>query len=91
MSESDQLNVDEIVHKVMAHDLEDAGKAIGHLVENWPGIAQVGGLIAGCTELPIALHHADLPAHLVVADSNQVLAEVLTDAYFATAATTQRS
>lgn len=81
VSSGEQAVVDEIVHHVMAHELEIAGTAIRHLIDNWK-TSPYTAVIAGCTELPMAFAHSGLAHRIPIIDSNQVLAELLVDAYY---------
>ena len=81
VSDADQLDVDDVVHAVMAHDLEDAGAQIDELVSRLEA-EPFDGIIAACTELPIAFDHADVADAIPVIDSNRVLAYALVDRYF---------
>ena len=77
----EQAQVDEVVHLVMGHDLAAAATAIGELVTRWTA-APFTAIIAGCTELPMAIAHSKLVGMMPIVDSNQVLAESLVDAYY---------
>jgi hypothetical protein len=68
----------------MAHDLDEAGVRVAEFVFGVE--APFDGIIAACTELPIALDHSALPHHIPVVSSNQVLAHALVDTYYATQA-----
>lgn len=81
VSEADQLDVDDIVHAVMAHDLDVAGAQVDELVLRLEAM-HFDGIIAACTELPIAFDRADVSRALAVVDSNRVLAHALVDNYF---------
>jgi aspartate racemase len=81
VSAGDQLEIDRVVHLVMAHDLEAAGAAIDAFVHGVDPTSFTG-IIAACTELPIALDHTEIPKRLPVVSSNQVLAHSLVDAYY---------
>jgi len=83
LSDDDQLDVDEIVHTVMAHELEAAGAQIDELVGRLEGGEPFDGIIAACTELPIAFDHSEVSGVIPVVDSNRVLARALVDTYFA--------
>ena len=76
-----QLEVDEVVHAVMAHSLDVAGTHIQDIVMNC-GI-EFDAIIAACTELPIAFDHSNVVRSIPVIDSNRVLAHALVDTYFA--------
>ena len=83
VDDDDQLEVDEIVHTVMADDLESAGAQIDELVGRLEGGDPFDGIIAACTELPIAFDHSEVSSVIPVIDSNRVLAQALVDTYFA--------
>jgi len=85
VSPTDQLEVDQVVHLVMAHDLDAAGPRISRLVHRLE--TAFDGIIAGCTELPIALEHSGIPHEVPVVSSNEVLAHALVDTYYAMQAT----
>jgi aspartate racemase len=80
VSPTDQLEVDQVVHLVMAHDLDAAGARISRLVQSLE--TAFDGIIAGCTELPIALEHSRIPHEVPVVSSNDVLARALVDTYY---------
>lgn len=86
LKDSEQKIVDNIIGLVMAHDLEEAGAKISKLIASKP--KKNSGIIVGCTEIPIAINHADLAEDLILVDSSQVLAEVLTDTYYKLLTTT---
>ncbi len=83
VSDEDQLEIDEIVHTVMAHELDAAGAELDAVVSRLDAGAQFDGIIAACTELPIAFDHAEVSAVIPVIDSNRVLARALVDTHFA--------
>ena len=83
VGDDDQLDVDEIVHTVMAHDLESAGAQIDELLGRLEGGEPFDGIIAACTELPIAFDHSEVSGVITVIDSNRVLARALVDTHFA--------
>jgi len=80
ISSRDQLAVDQVVHLVMAHDLDAAGAIIDAFVRRLE--PDFDGIIAACTELPIALEHATISHQLPIVSSNQVLAHALVDTYY---------
>jgi len=82
ISADDQLEVDDIVHAVMAHDLESAGGRIDTLVRRLTPAEHFDGVIAACTELPIAFDHSGVSMTIPIVDSNRVLAGALVDAYY---------
>ena len=82
VSEAIQIEVDDIVHAVMGHDLDVAGLRIDGLVHRLAaGGLEFDGIIAACTELPIAFDHSATSATIPTIDSNRVLARALVDTY----------
>jgi aspartate racemase len=81
VSAIDQLEIDDVVHAVMAHDLEAAGAQLDELVLRIEA-EPFNGIIAGCTELALAFDHTDVAQEIPVVDSNRVLARALVDTYF---------
>jgi aspartate racemase len=82
VSEVDQLEIDDVVHAVLARDVEAAAAQLDELVlriESEP----FNAIIAGCTELPMAFDRTDVALEIPVVDSNRVLARALVDTYFA--------
>jgi aspartate racemase len=82
VSADDQLGVDDIVHAVMAHELDFAGGRIAALVCRLNAAEPFDGIIAACTELPIAFDHSGISMQIPIVDSNRVLARALVDSYF---------
>ncbi|MGO9877528.1 MAG: aspartate/glutamate racemase family protein [Acidimicrobiia bacterium] len=78
----DQLKVDNVVHAVMAHELDRAGSEIEALVRRLATAGRFDGIIPACTELPIAFDHSDISTTTPIIDSNRVLAGALVDSYF---------
>lgn len=76
-----QRLLDEAIGLVMAHSLGQAGGLLQQLFDD-AGHAGVDAVIAGCTELPIAIDNMPHPPKQLVVDSNDVLARGLVDAYF---------
>lgn len=78
----DQQNLlDEAIGLVMAYKLKDAGKLLEKVLEQ----AKKDGftaVIAGCTELPIAVENTVSHFGLDIVDSNYILASVLADNYY---------
>lgn len=73
--------LDEAIGLVMAHKLDEAGKKLQQVF----GLAKSAGfnsVIAGCTELPIAIEKCKNTFGIKIIDSNEVLAECLTKAYY---------
>lgn len=81
VSPTEQLVLDRVVHLVMAHELNAAGARINEFVRQLE--TPFDGIIAACTELPIALDHSPIPHEIPVVSSNQVLAHTLVDTYYA--------
>lgn len=82
-TDAQQGLVDSAIGQVMAHHVDAAQASIGRLLDAIdPG--RKLGLIAGCTELPIAMVEAiaGLSGQAYI-DSNSVLAAALVDTYFA--------
>lgn len=76
-----QKLLDLAIAAVMAHNLTQAGAIMEQVLDE----ALEDGflaIIAGCTELPIALDHCKTKAKLRVLDSNRILAENLTNEYY---------
>lgn len=80
-TESQQLLVDQAIGLVMAHKLDESGKVIAEIHKAARSTGQ--SIIAGCTELPIALQHVAETDDLIIIDSNLVLAESLAGHYYA--------
>lgn len=79
-SEQQQL-LDEAIGLIMAHRLLEAGK----LLEKVLALASVAGfkaIIAGCTELPIAIAHSSNTYNLEIIDSNEELSRALLCEYY---------
>ena len=86
VSGAEQLEIDRVVHLVMAHELETAGAAITRFVHHLRSPSSDGpsfdGIIAACTELPIAFDHSAIGNQVPIVSSNQVLAYALVDTYY---------
>ena len=80
VSPTEQFELDRVVHLVMAHELHAAGARVESFVRHLD--TPFDGIIAACTELPIALDHSPIPREIPVISSNQVLAHALVDAYY---------
>lgn len=83
-----QKLLDEAIGLVMAYKLKEAGKLLATVLKE----AQEQGfkaIIAGCTELPIAIDNAEGQQKLKVIDSNHVLAKSLADSYYSQATKTK--
>lgn len=65
----------------MAYRLEQAGELFDTILSK-AQMSDVKGVIAGCTELPIALDNAKQGHSLSIVDSNAVLAKALVDNYY---------
>lgn len=77
-----QAALDEAIGLVMAHKLSEAGRVIDSILQP-AKLSEIDFVIAGCTELPIAINHSELVSGMVIIDSNQVLAEMLAQHYYA--------
>ncbi|HYF96977.1 MAG TPA: aspartate/glutamate racemase family protein [Patescibacteria group bacterium] len=78
VSDQAQDSLDKIIKKVMEHKLEQAGRMFSELLESFE-IDGYAGIIAGCTELPLAAPYLDKSLKEKMIDSNMVLAMTLTD------------
>jgi aspartate racemase len=79
-----QRLLDQSIGLVMAHKLIEAGTTIEKVLKS----AQQAGfdaVIAGCTELPIAINHANNTHGLFIIDSNNELATKLLRHYYVAA------
>lgn len=76
-----QKLVDQAIHLVMAHKLAEAGRKVDEIVSQTEPKA-FDCIVAACTELPIAIAYSKAKTDYRVIDSNQVLAEALTDHYY---------
>jgi aspartate racemase len=77
VDEKTQETVDNIINHVMAHNLRSATKLAKELLKGLP--SKYTGVIAGCTELPLALQSV---SNVEIVDSNSVLARALLAAYY---------
>jgi aspartate racemase len=82
VSADEQLAIDEIVHLVMGDNVDVAGKRLDDLVRALHRDREFAGVIAACTELPIAFDNGRIARQVPVIDSNRVLANALVDASF---------
>lgn len=82
VDDAQQEAIDEVVHLVMGRQLEIAGAQLRLLVHQLDPHS-FSAIIAGCTELPLAVDQAGLRYELPIIDSNQVLARALVDTYYA--------
>ncbi len=78
---SQQSLVDEVIGLIMEHKLSEAGQVMeGVLMRaKEDGIVSV---IAGCTELPIAIQNMPSASTLNIIDSNDILAKKLLESYY---------
>ena len=83
VNDDEQITVDKIIGLVMASKLHEADKLAGDLIAKvsikYPSAT---GIIAGCTELPLALNHTKMRDKFTVIDCNTCLAKALADAYY---------
>lgn len=79
-TDEQQLLIDQAIGLVMAHKLNEAGRVMTGLFKAAQAASQT--IIAGCTELPIALQHCPNTAGVAIIDSNHVLAESLARQYY---------
>lgn len=80
-SQNEQLLVDEAIGLVMSYKLQEAGK----LLENILASAKARGfsaVIAGCTEIPVAIGSCKDISGLKIIDSNEELAKALLNKYY---------
>lgn len=78
---SQQSQLDQAIGLVMAHKLTEAGTIIGNVLKS-AELAGFNAVIAGCTELPIAINNAPSSYGLTVIDSNEELANMLLRHYY---------
>jgi aspartate racemase len=80
-NESQQNMLDEAISLVMAHKLKESGRIIDRVLlsAKQQGFSAV---IAGCTELPIAIANSKNKFNLHIIDSNEVLAKALLKKYY---------
>lgn len=76
-----QKLLDEAISLVMAHKLEDAGKLLEQVLLSAIK-REFSAVIAGCTELPIAIAQSNNKSELHIIDSNDELAKALLDCYY---------
>jgi aspartate racemase len=83
IDDQEQAVVDKIIGLVMVNKIREANKVssdlIAKLVTKYP---QATGIIAGCTELPIAFSNVSAPNNVIIIESNACLAKALVDAYY---------
>jgi aspartate/glutamate racemase len=73
--------VDETIGLVMAHRLHEAGRLIDVVLDS-ANNSVFDAVIAGCTELPIAIDNAANTQAVAVLSSNEILATTLTRQYY---------
>ncbi len=76
-----QALLDEVIALVMAHKLDAAGKLLEKVLKS-AAKAGFSAVIAGCTELPIAISNCKDTLGFAIIDSNDVLAQALTAQYY---------
>lgn len=76
-----QQYLDQAIGLVMAHDLTQAGIQLNSVLQDAKNLG-LHNVIAGCTELPIAIDHSDNQT-LTIIDSNDELAKELLRHYYA--------
>lgn len=76
-----QQLVDQAISAIMAHDLEQAGKLVANIFGSIKP-SEISTIIAGCTELPIAIDNCLSKNKFEVIDSNDVLARNLVEEYY---------
>jgi aspartate racemase len=76
-----QKLVDQAIHLVMAHKLVKAGQKIDEIIHQ-VGTENFDFIVAACTELPIAIAYSKIKTDYQIIDSNQILAQALTDYYY---------
>ena len=81
VSSGQQKKLDEAIGLIMAYKLTDAGALLTSILKRARNQG-FDAVIAGCTELPIAIDYAENTFGMKVIDSNYVLASALTDAYY---------
>lgn len=82
VSDERQKEIDRIIYLVMSGDIKEANNAAVRFTKVAMDDARITGIIAGCTELPIAFSEVENQSILPVVSSNECLARALTDAYF---------
>ncbi len=84
IDDSEQKIVDQIISLVMYNKIFEASTLADEFIEGLLiKYTKVKGVIAGCTELPLALSHASLKEKLTIIDCNTALAKKLADEYYA--------
>lgn len=82
VSDDQQKEIDRIIYLVMSGDIKEANNAAIRFTKSAMDDARITGIIAGCTELPIAFADVANRSILPVVSSNQCLAQALADSYF---------
>jgi len=77
----EQKKLDEAISLVMAYKLEEAGALVASILQRAHGQG-FRAVIAGCTELPIAIDNAKNTYGIEIIGSNYILARALTDIYY---------
>lgn len=83
-TDDQQKEIDRIIHLVMSGDIKEANSNAKRFTETaLQTNAEITGMIAGCTELPIAFANVSDENIVPVVSSNDCLAKALADAYYA--------
>lgn len=82
-----QVLLDKAIGLIMAHKLQQAGRVMERVLKSAKQ-AGFSAVIAGCTELPIAISHAPDTYNLRIVDSNDELAKALLYRYYSPKAST---
>jgi aspartate racemase len=83
IDDQEQAVVDNIIGLVMVNKIDEANKVSNELLEKLAAkYPQATGVIAGCTELPIAFRNVTAPSGVTIIESNMCLAKALVDAYY---------
>ncbi len=83
INNEEQAVVDNIIGLVMVNKISEANKISGDLIEKLAAkYPHATGVIAGCTELPIAFSNVSFSGDLTIIESNSCLAKALVDAYY---------
>ncbi len=78
VDDSSQKQLDQIIYKIMGNKLRPSGLHFEKLLK-FLGAGTYDGIIAGCTELPLAVSYIDPEFQKKIINSNLVLAKSLTD------------
>jgi aspartate racemase len=82
-TDEQQKEVDRLIHLVMSGDVKEANNQAMRFAEAaMRANSEITGLIAGCTELPIAFGTVADEGIVPVVSSNNCLAKALADAYY---------